>query len=109
MDSQLELAKNTFDNIVDMGLSDQSDKLNKIMLVFTSAAVLFLPPQVIAGLFGMNVRVPFQDFFSDSRAEEELTFTEEYIIPYLPFAAIVLLAVLFSLTLFCLFRKSKLI
>ena len=63
-EKNLELATETFMKLVDESLADQSDRLNKIMLVFTCATVLFLPPQVIAGLMGMNIKVPLQDFYS---------------------------------------------
>ena len=33
---------------------------NKVMMIFSCLAIIFLPPTVISGLFGMNVNVPFQ-------------------------------------------------
>jgi Mg2+ and Co2+ transporter CorA len=36
----------------------QSIKLNTIMTVFSVVSLLFMPPVVTGGLFGMNVRVP---------------------------------------------------
>ena len=58
-EKNLELATETFMKLVDESLADQFYKINKIMLVFTCATVLFLPPQVLAGLMGMNIKVPF--------------------------------------------------
>lgn len=49
--------------MVDQSISTSSDELNAIMLVFTVATVLMIPPTVIAGLFGMNVTVPLQEWW----------------------------------------------
>ncbi len=38
-----------------------SNNLNKVMKLLTSLTILFTIPTMIASLFGMNVRVPFED------------------------------------------------
>ncbi len=30
------------------------------MMIFTMISILFLPPGIVGGIFGMNVRVPWQ-------------------------------------------------
>lgn len=62
--------------MVDQSISTSSDELNQIMLVFTVATVLMIPPTVIAGLFGMNVTVPLQEWWiynEDDFIDEEST------------------------------------
>lgn len=62
MIKQLDHLDEHLNAMVDQNISTSSDELNQIMLVFTVATVLMIPPTVIAGLFGMNVRVPLTDW-----------------------------------------------
>ena len=77
--------------------------------MFTCVTVLFMPPQFLAGLFGMNVTVPFQDFNEkiQEMIEEQPEFKGLY--ELLPFIGVILLGLLVSLFLFCCFKKFKLI
>lgn len=42
--SQLDLAVETFDRVVDQGITEQNDQMNKIMLAFTTITLLLMPP-----------------------------------------------------------------
>ena len=44
--------------MLDAHLSNVSFRLNEVMKVLTLVTVLFMPPAVIAGLWGMNVPLP---------------------------------------------------
>lgn len=94
--------------MVDQSISTSSDELNGIMLVFTVATVLMIPPTVIAGLFGMNVNVPLTEWWNfneDDWIDEEPTWLEKQFLPVLPFIIVISLGVLLSGILFCFMRK----
>ena len=78
------------------------------MVLFTSVAVTFIPPQLVSGLFGMNVKVPFFDGFEEELQDKNLSFWEK-IFPYVPFISIVLCSILFASTLLCIFKTKKII
>lgn len=61
IERKLELAKNTFQIGIDANLTNYSRQLDSIMKIFASIATMFLPLQLISGMWGMNVKVPFQD------------------------------------------------
>ncbi len=44
--------------MLDAHLSNVSFRLNQVMKVLTVVTVLFLPPTLVAGIWGMNVRLP---------------------------------------------------
>jgi len=82
-----------------------------MMVIFTSVAVTFIPPQLITGLFGMNVKVPFYDGWIEEEVPvegEELNFWQN-LKPYLPFTLIVVIGIGFSMTLLCVFKRQKII
>ena len=41
---QIELAQDVFERNVNQELTEQSEKLNRVMLIFTTVTVLFMPP-----------------------------------------------------------------
>ncbi|KAK6090078.1 hypothetical protein P3W45_000966 [Vairimorpha bombi] len=57
----LERSQDLFLALVDMEQSREANEMNKAMNRFTQIAFVFLPCQTIAGLWGMNVTVPWQD------------------------------------------------
>ncbi|EEQ82741.1 hypothetical protein NCER_100486 [Vairimorpha ceranae BRL01] len=57
----LERSQDLFLALVDMEQSREANEMNKAMNRFTKIAFVFLPCQTIAGLWGMNVKVPWQD------------------------------------------------
>ena len=46
-------------------MSDQRDKLNQVIVVMSLTSLLFMPPGLMAGLFGMNVPLPMQEFLTE--------------------------------------------
>jgi magnesium transporter len=44
--------------LLDAHLSSQSNRLNQVMKVLTLIATIFMPPTVLASMFGMNVTLP---------------------------------------------------
>lgn len=56
----IKLSQDTYTCIVNSQMNDKSNDLNEAMRVFASIATMFLPLQVISGIFGMNVKVPMQ-------------------------------------------------
>ena len=55
----IKLSSQTYDHIVDNGLHEHSNKLNRILQILAAMTVIFIPYQILSALFGMNVRVPF--------------------------------------------------
>ena len=94
--------------MVDQSISTSSDELNQIMLVFTVATVLMIPPTVIAGLFGMNVTVPLTDWWiynEDDFIDRDPSWLEKQFLPILPFIIVISLGLLLSAILFGCMRK----
>ncbi len=58
---QLEITTDTFQAHVDQTLNNFTNRLNNSMNLFAAIATLFLPLGLIAGIFGMNVHVPWQE------------------------------------------------
>lgn len=44
--------------MLDAHLSNVSNRLNQVMKVLTVVATIFMPPTLLAGIYGMNVRLP---------------------------------------------------
>jgi magnesium transporter len=44
--------------MLDAHLSNTSNRLNEVMKVLTVVATVFMPPTLLAGIYGMNVRLP---------------------------------------------------
>jgi hypothetical protein len=61
IERKLELARNRFQANIDANLSDYSRQLDSLMKKFSVVAVIFLPLQLISGMWGMNTQVPFQN------------------------------------------------
>ena len=55
----INLSDQTYENMVDISLNEQTNSLNKVMKGLTVLTVLVIPYNIIAGFFGMNVMVPF--------------------------------------------------
>ena len=60
----IKLSSQTYDHIVDNGLNEHSNRLNRIIKALAALTVIFIPFQVLSAFFGMNVQVPMQ--FIDS-------------------------------------------
>jgi hypothetical protein len=61
IERKLELARTTFQTAIDANLTEYSKQLDQLMRKFSVVAVMFLPLQLISGMWGMNCMVPFQD------------------------------------------------
>jgi Mg2+ and Co2+ transporter CorA len=85
----VKTAGKIFTKSIDNTLADSSAKLNDITKYFSSISTIFLPINLIAGLWGMNVQVPWFDVTNEG-----------------PFSGIVVttLAVFITITVYC---KSK--
>ena len=59
IERKIELAKSNFHLIIDTKTSDASSALNNQMRMFTLLSLMFLPLNVITGMWGMNCKVPF--------------------------------------------------
>jgi Mg2+ and Co2+ transporter CorA len=55
----VDIAIEKYGRIIEAENTANSDKLNKIMAVFTLFSISCLPASIIGGLFGMNVKVPY--------------------------------------------------
>lgn len=60
IERELKLARNTFAVNLDADTNENSERLDYMMKIFASIATMFLPLQLISGMWGMNVRVPWQ-------------------------------------------------
>lgn len=78
------------------------------MMVFTSVTVTFIPPTLMTGLFGMNVKIPFADGWQEEVIPEDATNWERFE-PYLPFTVIIIFGLGLSIGLLKLFRNKKII
>ena len=56
----VKTAEKIYSQSIDNTLAISSQKLNEITKIFSSVSTLFLPITLVAGLFGMNVEVPWQ-------------------------------------------------
>ncbi|KAG0418944.1 putative metal ion transporter C17A12.14 [Dictyocoela roeselum] len=57
----LERCQDLFLALVNLEHSREANEMNKAMHQLTIVTFIFLPVQAVAGLWGMNVKVPFQD------------------------------------------------
>lgn len=57
----VKTAGKIFSKTIDNTLASSSSKLNDITKYFSSISAIFLPINLVAGLWGMNVQVPFYD------------------------------------------------
>lgn len=55
----INLSDQTYENMVDISLNEETNSLNRVMKGLTVLTVLVIPYNIIAGFFGMNVLVPF--------------------------------------------------
>lgn len=56
----IKIAERIYAECIESTLVSSSKRLNDITKIFSSVATLFLPLNLVAGLFGMNVEVPYQ-------------------------------------------------
>jgi Mg2+ and Co2+ transporter CorA len=49
-----------FSRHIDNEMYLSGEELNTIMKIFSVISILFMPPAVVGGIFGMNVRIPWQ-------------------------------------------------
>jgi Mg2+ and Co2+ transporter CorA len=78
------------------------------MTIFSVLAIIFMPPTLITGLFGMNVNVPFQTYGEDVDLNEKSLW---YVMTVHngPFFTIALLSILMSISLLFGFQKMNLL
>ena len=92
-------------------------KANLNMTYLTSLQLVCLPLVIVGGLFGMNVKVPFQEFLRDEGefvkgvSEKYTDFSYEWwlnsLVPLLPFYCIVILASTCSVLFYFFFKKQQ--
>jgi Mg2+ and Co2+ transporter CorA len=58
-DSMLDNSEHSFNNAIEAKQTQLQTKLNQLMNTFSLMATVFLPLQLIAALWGMNVIVPW--------------------------------------------------
>ena len=56
--SQIDIAIQKYAAYVEIEMTQNTSKINSIMMVFSVVAIVVMPPQIIGGLMGMNVLVP---------------------------------------------------
>jgi len=81
---------------------------NKVMTIFSVLAIIFMPPTLIASLFGMNVNVPFQTYGEDVDLNEK-SIWYMLTIHNGPFFMISIMSVMLSVLLLLGFRKMNLL
>lgn len=65
IERKLELSRGRFQANIDANLTDYSRQLDGLMKKFSVTAVIFIPLQLISGIWGMNCKVPFQEIDSE--------------------------------------------
>ena len=64
-DEMLGTAEEIFSVKIDDTMTQLSQKMNELMKSFSAIATIFLPLNLVAGLWGMNVIVPGQELEED--------------------------------------------
>jgi len=64
--ADIDVAIEKYGRIIDYESTKNSGRLNDIMALFTLFSISCLPASIVGGLFGMNVRVPFQSDGEDT-------------------------------------------
>ena len=59
IERKLTLAKSSFQMSIDTKMTENSEKLDKLMRQFSLISVMFLPLTIITGMWGMNWKVPY--------------------------------------------------
>jgi Mg2+ and Co2+ transporter CorA len=88
----LKTSERIYSASADDYLTSISNRMNEVMQVFSAIATIFLPLNLIAGLFGMNIAIPGQD-------EDSLW----------PFAVIIGSCVILAVTVLGIFFRKKLL
>jgi len=65
-----ELTMEKFSRHIDNEMYLSGEELNLIMKIFSVISILFMPPAVVGGIFGMNVKVPWMG--SDSPENDSM-------------------------------------
>lgn len=58
----MERSQDTCLTLANVRQSQEANEMGKMMKRLSEVALLFLPLQAIAGLLGMNVKIPFQSY-----------------------------------------------
>ena len=59
IENKLSLSRNTYQMAVDTKMTENSEKLDKLMRQFSLVSIMFLPLTIITGMWGMNCKVPY--------------------------------------------------
>ena len=54
----IDLAIDKYAQYIDIEMTVATKNVNKIMMIFSFVAIVAMPPQIIGGIMGMNVKVP---------------------------------------------------
>lgn len=88
----LKSSENLYEAIVEGRLSKSSERVNEMLKIYSAATAMFLPLYLVAGFFGMNVKIPF-------RSDEYVTL--------LPFGMICLGSFCYLVAVIMFFRYRK--
>ena len=58
----IDMSEEAFSTRAEHTLTLESNRLNDTMKLFSAVAVIFMPLQTLAGLLGMNILVPYQNY-----------------------------------------------
>ena len=59
IERKFTVARNTFQMSIDSKMSENAERLDKLMRQFSLISVMFLPLSLITGMWGMNCKVPY--------------------------------------------------
>ena len=59
IERKIKIARNSFQMSIDTKMTENAEKLDKLMRQFSLISVMFLPLTVITGMWGMNCKVPY--------------------------------------------------
>ena len=66
IERKLTLARSSFQMSIDTKMTENSEKLDKLMRQFSLISVMFLPLTIITGMWGMNCKIPYQADVEDN-------------------------------------------
>jgi Mg2+ and Co2+ transporter CorA len=90
LENTIRMIKENYSIIIEDNTEKQNIKLNFVMKVLAMVSTLYIPLNLLPNIFGMNVKLPFQDYDN-----------------YWPFFGILGLAIMLVIIIFFAFKKLK--
>jgi Mg2+ and Co2+ transporter CorA len=90
LENTIRMIKENYSIIIEDNTEKQNIKLNFVMKVLAMVSTLYIPLNLLPNIFGMNVKLPFQEYDN-----------------YWPFFGILSLAILLVIIIFFAFKKLK--